>query len=96
MLTSFSPDEDCSNRSARLDPVRVLRACVASGVSLPRVSVLKSRRTSLIIQLFLFRLLVIVYKRVANNCAELIGQVTHYVMSPYPESMNGMYCVTGV
>ena len=41
MLASSSPDEACSNRSARPDPERVLRACIASAVSLPLVSVLE-------------------------------------------------------
>ena len=35
-----SPDEACSNRSSRPDPVRVRRACIASDVSLPLVNVL--------------------------------------------------------
>ena len=35
------PDDACSNRSSRPDPVRVRRACIASDVSLPFVSVLE-------------------------------------------------------
>ena len=41
VLTSSYPDEACSNRSSRPDPIRILRACIASDVSLPLVNVLE-------------------------------------------------------
>ena len=39
MSASSSSEEACSNRSSRPGPIRVLRVCMASDVSLPLVSV---------------------------------------------------------
>ena len=41
VLASSSPDEACSNRNSRPDPVRIRLACIASDVSLPLVNVLE-------------------------------------------------------
>ena len=52
--------------------------------------------TILIVQLFFCGSLVVVYEGVANNFGWLVGEVTYHVVSPYSQSMNAMYCVTGV